>query len=176
MAEMGKRIRAARGYAGLNQPELAELVEISATMLKRIELDQRGLKSYEIRGITERIADVCGLPAQFFTADLAQLEPGWQAPEDQLARLEAGATAVLEMLNGLTGRFDTVGAQLNAVIATADALEIRASEQLATGSASLERFTEILNRSIAWLERLEGKGGEHEQIRARLNSIEARLP
>ena len=61
------RIRAARGFAGLSQEELAERLGVERQWVKRREGDYRGKPADR-----ERIARACGVPAEF-------LENGWNA-------------------------------------------------------------------------------------------------
>jgi transcriptional regulator with XRE-family HTH domain len=63
--ELRRRLRAARGYADMSQPELAKHFGWSRSTIVRIEDGKRNLKDYELR----RIADVCGLPVGFFWVD-----------------------------------------------------------------------------------------------------------
>jgi len=64
--EWAPRIRAARGYAGLSQPELAKRLEVSIGTIKRTELGDRKPKRSELLAI----ADICKVPMWF-------LEAGW---------------------------------------------------------------------------------------------------
>jgi transcriptional regulator with XRE-family HTH domain len=72
--ELANRIRAARAYARLSQPELANRLGVGRSTLVRIELEQRGLKDFEQHAILDSIAKICGLPPAFFTADFKRLE------------------------------------------------------------------------------------------------------
>lgn len=86
MSEVGKRIKAARAYAGISSQEtLGELLGgVSQSMIQRLESGDRGLKPYEQRTLLVGIADVCGLPAAWFTADFSRLDEiaVRQNPED----------------------------------------------------------------------------------------------
>jgi transcriptional regulator with XRE-family HTH domain len=85
VSELGKRVRAARCYAGLKQRELgARLEHPDDQNIKRTERGQRDPKLPE----RKLIADICGVPYEFFYADwdrLAEITP----PEDRLAATEA---------------------------------------------------------------------------------------
>jgi transcriptional regulator with XRE-family HTH domain len=64
--ELGKRVRAARAYAGWSQDELAEKIQVSQPTLARIEKGERQARWIEIMGI----AEVTGLPRIWFTGEL----------------------------------------------------------------------------------------------------------
>ncbi len=64
--ELGKRVRAARAYAGLSQEELAERIQISQPTLARVEKGERQARWIEIIGI----AEVTGLPRTWFSGEL----------------------------------------------------------------------------------------------------------
>jgi transcriptional regulator with XRE-family HTH domain len=129
--ELGRRIRAARGYASLNQPELAALLQVSEGYIRQVEGGKQ-LKPVNARGLIERVAEVCELPAAFFTADFDQLDPQYRPPEDQLASLEATIRELMGQLSGLA---------------------IQADRQLAEGNAKLEEFGQII---------LAARGGSDE--------------
>lgn len=76
-SELGKRIRAARAYAGLSQDELAELIQISQPTLARIEKGERQARWIEVMGI----AEVTQLPRVWFTEELP---PSIDLPPDAL--------------------------------------------------------------------------------------------
>jgi transcriptional regulator with XRE-family HTH domain len=71
LSEVAKRVRAARAYAGLSIPELADELGVGAQTIKRVEAGTRRPRRYELWGI----ADICGLPRWFFEADLASVGP-----------------------------------------------------------------------------------------------------
>jgi transcriptional regulator with XRE-family HTH domain len=64
--ELGKRVRAARAYAGWSQDELAEKIQVSQPTLARIEKGERQARWIEVMGI----AEVTGLPRIWFTGEL----------------------------------------------------------------------------------------------------------
>jgi transcriptional regulator with XRE-family HTH domain len=99
--EFSRRLRAARGYASLTQPELAGLLQLSTSYLRQVEGGKQ-LKPVQARGLIERVAEVCELPKAFFTADFAQLDPHYQPPEDQLATLEITVRELMAQLADLS--------------------------------------------------------------------------
>lgn len=62
LEEVARRVRAARAYAGLSIPRLAEELGVGMQTIKRIEAGHRSARRYELWGI----ADICGLPPGFF--------------------------------------------------------------------------------------------------------------
>jgi transcriptional regulator with XRE-family HTH domain len=64
LEEVAKRVRAARAYAGLSIPRLADELGVGLQTIKRIEAGHRSPRRYELWGI----ADICGLPSGFFEA------------------------------------------------------------------------------------------------------------
>jgi transcriptional regulator with XRE-family HTH domain len=66
VTDQGKRLRAARGFGGFSQPELAKKLEISDKTYKLTELGQRAAKRPELLAI----AEACEIPMWF-------LEGGW---------------------------------------------------------------------------------------------------
>jgi DNA-binding XRE family transcriptional regulator len=46
--ELGKRVRAARAYAGLSNAELAERIEIGRSTLVKVEAGRRRPKAWEL--------------------------------------------------------------------------------------------------------------------------------
>lgn len=72
--EIGRRIRAARGYAdGMSQPDLAGLLQMSEGYLRQVE-NGKQLKPVEAAGLIERVSEICGVPVSFFTADFGRLD------------------------------------------------------------------------------------------------------
>jgi transcriptional regulator with XRE-family HTH domain len=80
------RIRAARAYAGLSQPELAERIGMSLPTYKRAELGRRPVATAELLSI----ARACDVPPQFilngWTPERAERRR--VAPEDVIGRLD----------------------------------------------------------------------------------------
>jgi transcriptional regulator with XRE-family HTH domain len=75
-AEVRRRLRAARAYAGLSRSEVGERLGISKDTIERIENGKRQFGEFELSGLLTKFADATGLPAGFFTED-------WQALEEQ---------------------------------------------------------------------------------------------
>jgi transcriptional regulator with XRE-family HTH domain len=84
--ELGRRIKAARGYAGLSQPALAAALEIGEQTEKRIELGQRPAKRSELLAI----AEACNVPMWF-------LESGWNGWQDASAVDRLGERALIDV-------------------------------------------------------------------------------
>jgi hypothetical protein len=72
--EAARRLRAAIAYAGMSQPDAARVIGKGLSTLART-LDAKG---GELRAATWdevwKIADACGLPRAWFTADLTRLQ------------------------------------------------------------------------------------------------------
>lgn len=87
------RLRAARGYAGLKQPELAAQLGISKETLSRMENGRTKVES----STQERIARVTGVPLEF-------LLNGWAKPtsdrDDLKDQVDQLAQAVIELASG----------------------------------------------------------------------------
>lgn len=56
-----RKVRAARGWANLSQPELAQRLEISVASVRRIEQEHRDVTTAEL----VRISEICGVPRNF---------------------------------------------------------------------------------------------------------------
>lgn len=56
--ETGRRVRAARGYAGLEAKDAQKALNLSSTTLWRIEKGQRDIE----QRLLEQLADLCGTP------------------------------------------------------------------------------------------------------------------
>jgi DNA-binding transcriptional regulator YiaG len=56
-----RKVRAARGWANLSQPELATKLEISVATVRRIEQEQRDVSTAELI----RISEICAVPRNF---------------------------------------------------------------------------------------------------------------
>lgn len=76
--ELGRRIRAARAYAGMNLPEMAEAVEIGRSTLIEIEHGRRAPKKWELFAIVQ----VTGVPEEWFSAAAPDLSEGVRAAEE----------------------------------------------------------------------------------------------
>lgn len=85
------RIRAARGYANLSQPGLAEALGLSVQTVKRMESGERPVRSVELR----QIGEVCRVPREF-------MEGGWSA-----------ITAIHHGSNNLSERMQSLSEELH---------------------------------------------------------------
>ena len=94
-AEVARRVRAARAYAGLSVADVATAVGLGAQTIKRIEAGRRTPRSFEIWAI----ADVCGLPREWFNADFKALSHQAERQADLLRRVEQQLSALAAMLN-----------------------------------------------------------------------------
>ena len=56
-----RKVRAARGWANLSQPELARKLELSVATVRRIEQEHRDVTTAELI----RVSEVCGVPRNF---------------------------------------------------------------------------------------------------------------
>jgi DNA-binding transcriptional regulator YiaG len=69
--EWAKRIRAAAAYAGMEQKELAAALGMSVSTLGRhLKANKR---PHEIRALSQTVAELTGLPNEFFTVDFSRL-------------------------------------------------------------------------------------------------------
>lgn len=90
LQELGARIRAARAYAGLEQDELAARLETSLSTLKRWEYGQegkRGRSRFQRKAMIEGVAEVCGLPHEWFEIDFNNLDGG-PSTDELFGRME----------------------------------------------------------------------------------------
>lgn len=72
--DTGKRIAAARAYAGYSQSGLAKKLGTSQSTIQRIESESRGIRPLERITLLPAIARACGLPESWFYADLSRLD------------------------------------------------------------------------------------------------------
>jgi transcriptional regulator with XRE-family HTH domain len=82
--ETARRVRAARAYAGLSVTELANRIGLGLQTIKRIESGKRAARRFEVWAI----AEACGLPREFFEADLDLLNRRATALQETLVRVE----------------------------------------------------------------------------------------
>jgi transcriptional regulator with XRE-family HTH domain len=74
MSDLGARVRAARGYANLSQPQLADKLGISRSTITRLETSGKTVaQGYKEEALIERIAKACDLPDAFFAVDFDRL-------------------------------------------------------------------------------------------------------
>jgi transcriptional regulator with XRE-family HTH domain len=97
--EVGRRIRAARAYADIKQPDLARELGVSRDTLYRLEKGGRQLRPLEDEGaLLARIAEICGLPDVFFTGNFhSMLSPRAEPLADQ----DSVEANFMEALRGL---------------------------------------------------------------------------
>jgi transcriptional regulator with XRE-family HTH domain len=101
-------VRAARAYAGLTIPGLAERLGLGVATIKRIEAGVRAPRILELWAI----AKVCGVPNEWFGSEFS--DPDESSPEPDFAervdeRLERIEAALAIRGNGLSRRADTDG-------------------------------------------------------------------
>ena len=104
MDDLGKRISAARAYAGINRTTLADGLTISKPALERLESGLEVPEGSERRSKIKDLAIATQLPEQFFTADYAELAAE-TSPERRLDDLD-------ETLRSLDGRLARIAAKL----------------------------------------------------------------
>lgn len=78
--DLGARVRAARGYCGLNQAQLGDRLGVSRQVVAAIEDND---PRHELTvAEAQRIAAVCGVPVTFLTS-------GWHAPSTLVEMVRA---------------------------------------------------------------------------------------
>jgi transcriptional regulator with XRE-family HTH domain len=133
--DLGKRIVAARAYAGINLEGLADSISVSTTALQRVEA---GLEEYgesERWALIRAIALATRLPEQFFTADFAALK-GDESPEQKLDRLER---------------------KIDQALARMDDVVQEAENQMTRGKEQLDRFVESMGGDRDLLQRIAAR-------------------
>jgi transcriptional regulator with XRE-family HTH domain len=95
VGEFESRLRAARGYAGLTQEQLATRMGVGLSTVKRWETRARDRDAYEERSLAERVGDATGVPVAFFFAPLQRLEA---SDDTQLARIERRLDEIIGLL------------------------------------------------------------------------------
>jgi transcriptional regulator with XRE-family HTH domain len=104
MDDLGKRISAARAYAGINRTTLADGLTISKPALERLESGLDVPEDSERRSLIKNMAIATQLPEQFFTVDYAELAAE-TSPEHRLDQLD-------ETLRSIDGRLGHIAAKL----------------------------------------------------------------
>lgn len=89
-AVSARKVRAARGWANLSQPQLAKLLEISTASVRRIEQEHRDVSTAEL----VRISEICEVPRTFMLY-------GWPAEGKPDTRTDAIETLVADMASRL---------------------------------------------------------------------------
>ena len=83
--EIAGRLRAARGYAGLRQPELAAALGVSLATLSRMENGRTTVSDNTRR----EVAAICGVPATFMEVGFDPFRvPGAETVTDRLTAIE----------------------------------------------------------------------------------------
>lgn len=104
--DMPKRLRAARAYAGLTQPELADRLGVGRMTIVRGEEGEREPKRMELR----EIAEICGVPLAFLEHGFAALEV-----DPRLRELLAKAKGALQGREATLLEIDALAAELDAL-------------------------------------------------------------
>jgi transcriptional regulator with XRE-family HTH domain len=131
--DLGKRIAAARAYAGISQEVLADGISLTIHAVQRLEAGVEDLSESDRWSVIRAVAASTRLPDAFFTADFDSLihdEP----PEQKLDRLEHKIDQALE--------------RMDQVVAEADRQMTRGKEQLDRFVQAQERDRD-LHRKIA---------------------------
>jgi transcriptional regulator with XRE-family HTH domain len=97
--EVARRVRAARILSGLTVGELGDLIGLGIQTIKRIEAGRRNARRYELWAI----ADACGVPREFFEADLARWLERGTGIDKTLERIDARLAQIDERLARLEG-------------------------------------------------------------------------
>jgi transcriptional regulator with XRE-family HTH domain len=135
MKDLGKRIRAARAYAGIGQENLADSIGVSPHLLQRVEAELEEFGESERWSLIRAIAQATRLPEQWFTVDFDSLARE-EAPEDKLGRLE--------------GKVDAALARMDQVVAEAE-------DQMTRGKLQLDRFIETQATDRGLLHRIASR-------------------
>lgn len=89
--ELGRRMAAARAYAGVTQTEMGKHLQLSTSTLRRIESGEQRATLDLCKVVAER----CGLPLAFFEVDLSRLtELSAPAVTVKVTELEAALNAL----------------------------------------------------------------------------------
>jgi transcriptional regulator with XRE-family HTH domain len=135
--DLGKRIAAARAYAGISQEVLADGISLTIHAIQRLEAGVEDLSESDRWSVIRAVAASTRLPDAFFTADfdtLAHDEP----PEQKLDRLEHKIDAALKRMDD--------------VVAEAENQMTRGKEQLDRFIAAQEPDRDLLRRVAAHLD------------------------
>lgn len=73
-SEFAARLRSARSYAGKTQAEMAEALGVQRPTYAAWEAGQVRLNGFKRRAIATALADFCGLPPEYFSADFELLK------------------------------------------------------------------------------------------------------
>lgn len=87
-----QRVRAARAWANLSQPDLAKQLDMSLASLRRIEQEARDVSTAELL----HIGEVCGVPRKFMLYGFSDGKPSAQAQADALEGVIADMVSRIE--------------------------------------------------------------------------------
>ena len=118
--DLGKRIAAARAYAGLSAETLADSINLTPTAIQRLEAGIEKLAEGDRWAVIKAVSGATSCPVAFFTADFESMESD-TPPEAKLAELERTVKEAL-------ARMDDVVRE--------------AEEQMTRGKTQLDRFIE----------------------------------
>jgi len=118
--DLGRRIAAARAYAGLSAESLADSINMTPTAINRLEAGIEELDGEEYWAVIKNVSAATACPVAFFTTDFASLARG-EAPTERLESLEKKIDDALERMNCVADEAD---------------------QQMARGKEQLDRFIE----------------------------------
>jgi transcriptional regulator with XRE-family HTH domain len=104
-SDLGKRISAARAYAGIDRETLADGLSLTPTGIQRLEAGLDELSDSDRRSTIHQIATATRLPEQFFTVDYAELAAE-TPPERKLEHIDT-------LLESLDSRVARIAAKLD---------------------------------------------------------------
>ncbi len=140
--DIGRRISAARAYAGLSVEALADSIGLKHEVLQRLEAGAEVLTEEEWWGIVRNVGAITRVPVQAFSVEFGTLD-GTQPPEVRLTQLE-------EKIDEALARMDEVAEE--------------ADRQMTRGKEQLDRFIETQQSDRDLLRRIaEHVGVPHER-------------
>jgi len=135
--DLGKRIAAARAYAGLSAESLADSINLTPTAINRLEAGVEELDGEEHWAVIKNVSAATGCPVAFFTTDFAALASG-EAPSERLERLEQ--------------KVDEALSRMDDVVREAENQMTRGKEQLDRFIAAQDADRDTLHRIVAKLD------------------------
>jgi transcriptional regulator with XRE-family HTH domain len=166
--ELRKRVRAARGYAGLSQPELARELGISKETVKRMEAP--GGRP------VDRLADIariCTLPYEFFTVDFADLpalasgsyprSTAVHADTDTEVDLLVRVADLDDLVMQINGRLAQLGAEPIHLAAEGEGSVTTPEQRLARGRDVARRSADRARARVAASEPPQSGGSEPQR-------------
>lgn len=124
LEEVARRVRAARGYAGLQQHELGPKIGLERQSIWRMENEKREVSA----GEKIAIAHVCGLPPDFFDLDRA-FELPLPADPKRLERLGDQVAEILAGVQALVRAGEALGVPTLAETPATPSLQTQSSER-----------------------------------------------